>query len=87
MRVQLLHPVSRFKQVQSLQHMCRFVILKLVRRDLIHTLPLPRRLIDYMNTPHYYSEQLLEEDRGSSKGPSPSTDDVELLSFVPQEHS
>lgn len=22
-RVQLLHPVSRFKQVQSLQHMCR----------------------------------------------------------------
>jgi len=23
MRVQLLHPVSRFKQVQSLQHMCR----------------------------------------------------------------
>lgn len=24
MRVQLLHPVSRFKQVQSLQHMCRY---------------------------------------------------------------
>lgn len=23
MRVQLLHPVSRFKQIQSLQHMCR----------------------------------------------------------------
>lgn len=22
-RVQLLHPVSRFKQIQSLQHMCR----------------------------------------------------------------
>jgi suppressor of cytokine signaling 7 len=25
MRVQLLHPVSRFKQIQSLQHMCRSV--------------------------------------------------------------
>ncbi|XP_049864460.1 uncharacterized protein LOC126365850 isoform X1 [Schistocerca gregaria] len=80
MRVQLLHPVSRFKQVQSLQHMCRFVILKLVRRDLIHTLPLPRRVIDYLNTPHYYSEQLLEDERSSS----PSADaQVELISFVP----
>ncbi|CAH1993511.1 unnamed protein product [Acanthoscelides obtectus] len=55
-RVQLLHPVSRFKQVQSLQHMCRFVIHKNVRRDLIAHLPLPRRMIDYLNTPHYYSE-------------------------------
>ncbi|PSN40602.1 hypothetical protein C0J52_10370 [Blattella germanica] len=74
MRVQLLHPVSRFKQVQSLQHMCRFVILKLVRRDLIPTLPLPRRVIDYLSTPHYYSEQLAVEEE----------DDVEMLSFVPQ---
>ncbi|KAG8225166.1 hypothetical protein J437_LFUL002866 [Ladona fulva] len=72
MRVQLLHPVSRFKQVQSLQHMCRFVILKVVRRDLIQTLPLPRRIIDYLSTPHYYSEQPLEEERsGSSGGGSP----------------
>ncbi|XP_067002939.2 uncharacterized protein [Anabrus simplex] len=84
MRVQLLHPVSRFKQVQSLQHMCRFVILKLVRRDLINILPLPRRVIDYLSTPHYYSEQLLEEDKGSSLGPSPSVDDIDLFSFVPQ---
>ncbi|XP_071446390.1 suppressor of cytokine signaling 7 [Hetaerina americana] len=68
MRVQLLHPVSRFKQVQSLQHMCRFVILKVVRRDLIQTLPLPRRIIDYLSTPHYYSEQTLEEERSGSSG-------------------
>ena len=27
MRVQLLHPVSRFKRVQSLQHLCRYAIL------------------------------------------------------------
>ena len=25
MRVQLLHPVSRFKRVQSLQHLCRYI--------------------------------------------------------------
>lgn len=59
-RVQLLHPVSRFKHTQSLQHLCRFVILKMVRKDLISSLPLPRRMIDYLNTPHYYSEELLD---------------------------
>jgi suppressor of cytokine signaling 7 len=79
MRVQLLHPVSRFKQVQSLRHMCRFVILKLVRRDLIPALPLPRRVIDYLSTPHYYSEQLVVED-----DLAPSPEDVDMLSFVPQ---
>ncbi|KAK6628679.1 hypothetical protein RUM43_002494 [Polyplax serrata] len=73
MRVQLLHPVSRFKQVQSLQHMCRFVILKVVRRDLIRNLPLPRRILDYLSTPHYYSENLSGDDRSdsSTKGSQP----------------
>lgn len=32
------------------------MINKLVRKDLIQTLPLPRRMIDYLSTPHYYSE-------------------------------
>ncbi|KAJ2954277.1 hypothetical protein O0L34_g2528 [Tuta absoluta] len=59
-RVQLLYPVSRFKRVQSLQHLCRFVILKNVRRDLVASLPLPRRLLDYLNANHYYSEMLAE---------------------------
>ncbi|KAJ0183901.1 hypothetical protein K1T71_000324 [Dendrolimus kikuchii] len=59
-RVQLLYPVSRFKRVQSLQHMCRFVILKCVRRDLVNSLPLPRRLIDYLSATHYYSELLAD---------------------------
>ncbi|XP_026756709.2 uncharacterized protein LOC113516487 isoform X1 [Galleria mellonella] len=59
-RVQLLYPVSRFKRVQSLQHMCRFVILKHVRRDLISNLPLPRRLLDYLSATHYYAELLGE---------------------------
>ncbi|CAH2034566.1 unnamed protein product, partial [Iphiclides podalirius] len=59
-RVQLLYPVSRFKRVQSLQHSCRFVILKHVRRDLVNSLPLPRRLLDYLNATHYYSELLAD---------------------------
>ncbi|KAL5244083.1 hypothetical protein ACI65C_011493 [Semiaphis heraclei] len=80
MRVQLLHPVSRFKQVQSLQHMARFVILKTVRRDLIYKLPLPRRLIDYLNTPHYYCEQLGSSDSSKSTTPTPA---VHLISFTP----
>jgi len=77
MRVQLLHPVSRFKQVQSLQHICRFAILKIVRRDLIPALPLPRRIIDYLSSPHYYSENLIEDDRTTA---SPS---LHVFSFVP----
>lgn len=60
MRVQLLHPVSRFKQVQSLQHLCRFSILKTIRRDFVDALPLPSRLKSYLNTPHYYSEELAD---------------------------
>ncbi|XP_075548219.1 uncharacterized protein LOC142582411 [Dermacentor variabilis] len=60
MRVQLLHPVSRFKQVQSLQHLCRFSILKSIRRDFVDALPLPARLKAYLNTPHYYSEELAD---------------------------
>lgn len=57
MRVQLLHPVSRLKRIQSLQHMCRFVLLRCVRRDLICQLPLPPKLLSYLNTPHYYFEE------------------------------
>ncbi|CAG2162343.1 unnamed protein product [Oppiella nova] len=72
MRVQLLHPVSRFKQIQSLQHMCRFVILKHVRRDLIDDLPLPKMLKCYLNTPYYYSEELaLMSEQQSNTNPNP----------------
>lgn len=38
----------------------RFVILKVVRKDLIPSLPLPRRMIDYLSSPHYYSEHLID---------------------------
>lgn len=38
----------------------RFIIHKHIRRDLIPSLPLPRRMIDYLNTPHYYSEHFID---------------------------
>lgn len=41
------------------------MIHKNVRRDLIPSLPLPRRMIDYINTPHYYSEHFVDlEENG-----------------------
>lgn len=61
-------------------YVIRFVILKTVRRDLIHKLPLPRRLIDYLNTPHYYCEQLGSSDSSQSTTPTPA---VHLISFTP----
>ena len=77
MRVQLLHPVSRVKKVQSLQHMCRyvtktrfqdhfndaillfrFVILKLVPRDHVDQLQVPKRIKEYLKTRNYFSENI-----------------------------
>jgi suppressor of cytokine signaling 7 len=54
--IQLLFPVSRFHQVASLQHLCRFLILKQVRRDHISLLPVPRRIVDYLEQTQYYTE-------------------------------
>merc|ERR1711892_119225 len=61
MRVQLLHPVSRFKRVQSLKHLCRYIIVKHVRKDHLNQLPVPKLIKTYLNTPFYYSEQVTEE--------------------------
>lgn len=41
----------------------------MVRKDLIPKLPLPRRIIDYLSTPHYYSEQLIEIESDSENQP------------------
>lgn len=56
-RVLLTSPVSRFATMRSLQHMCRFVILRSTRFDHIDCLPLPTRLKHYLKDPHYYAEQ------------------------------
>lgn len=58
MPIQLLDPVSRFVQKRSLQHMCRFRILQLVRRDHIDHLPIPKQLKQYLQEAQYYVEYL-----------------------------
>uniref|UniRef100_A0A4W2DZD3 Suppressor of cytokine signaling 7 n=1 Tax=Bos indicus x Bos taurus TaxID=30522 RepID=A0A4W2DZD3_BOBOX len=55
--VQLLYPVSRFSNVKSLQHLCRFQIRQLVRIDHIPDLPLPKPLISYIRKFYYYDPQ------------------------------
>ena len=56
--VYFLHPVSRFLQMQSLQHICRFQILEKVRRDHIESLPIPTSIKDYLREHQYYVENL-----------------------------
>ncbi|MBN3318312.1 SOCS7 protein, partial [Atractosteus spatula] len=55
--VQLLYPVSRFSNVKSLQHLCRFRIRQLVRIDHIQELPLPKPLITYLRKFYYYDPE------------------------------
>ncbi|TRY90695.1 hypothetical protein DNTS_002896 [Danionella cerebrum] len=76
--VQLLYPVSRFSNVKSLQHLCRFCIRQLVRIDHIQELPLPKYdllnlyailtqpLIVYLRKFYYYDPE--EEMYLSIKG-------------------
>ncbi|XP_072271018.1 suppressor of cytokine signaling 7 isoform X2 [Pyxicephalus adspersus] len=70
--VQLLYPVSRFSNVKTLQHLCRFRIRQLVRIDHIPELPLPKPLISYLRKFYYYDPQeeiylCLKEARHVSK--------------------
>ena len=58
--VQLLLPISRFRTMQTLQHSCRFEILKHVRRDHISELPVPQRVKDYLEESQYYVETLCD---------------------------
>lgn len=61
----------------------RFVIHKNVRRDLIPELPLPRRMIDYLNTPHYYSERFVDLPEMPEYRPPSSGENTLSCSFVP----
>jgi hypothetical protein len=44
----LTRPLTRFDRVQSLQHICRFVIRLHTRLDLIPSLPLPANMRSYL---------------------------------------
>lgn len=46
--VRLLKPLSRFSQLRSLQHYCRFVIRQAIRFDSIRRLPLPRHVHTFL---------------------------------------
>lgn len=59
--IQLLYPVSRFFRVPSLQHMCRFLVLRRVRRDHIDFLPVPQKVKGYLLEKQYYVETLDED--------------------------
>ena len=51
--VRLLKPLSRFSQVRSLQHYCRFVIRQSIRFDRIRNLPLPRHVHGFLELSKY----------------------------------
>ncbi|CAL8329019.1 unnamed protein product [Merluccius merluccius] len=55
--VQLLYPVSRFRHVTTLQHLCRFSLRQMVRIDHIQDLPLPKPLISYLRKFYYYDPE------------------------------
>ncbi|ELT87941.1 hypothetical protein CAPTEDRAFT_136251, partial [Capitella teleta] len=59
--VQLLFPVSRFRNMHSLHHLCRFQILKHTRKDLIDRLPIPPRLKEYLKQSQYYTEYCADD--------------------------
>ncbi|XP_076880789.1 suppressor of cytokine signaling 7 isoform X2 [Brachyhypopomus gauderio] len=79
--VQLLYPVSRFCNVKSLQHLCRFCIRQLVRIDHIQELPLPKPLIVYLRKFYYYdpeeemyvSIKSMHQTAGVEQEPEPET--------------
>lgn len=54
--VSLLYPLSRFKRVQSLLHLCRFEIVLLIRQDHINDLKIPNFLKKYLKAPQYFIE-------------------------------
>lgn len=46
--VRLLYPLSRFRCMHSLQHLCKFAVLRHVRLDLVDRLPISPRLKEYL---------------------------------------
>jgi len=49
-------PLSRFKSMSSLKHMCRFAILPYVRRDKISELYIPDCLREYLYEPFHHEQ-------------------------------
>ena len=59
----------------------RFVILKRVPRDLLPELQVPKRILAYLDTPFYYSEQIADWadlEPGAQRGRQPSTSALDI---------
>ena len=54
--IRFMTPVSRFEDLPSLQHLCRFVIRQNSRCDRLHELPLPPKLINYLDVENHFLE-------------------------------
>ena len=54
-------PVSRFEELPSLQHLCRFVIRQNSRCDKLQELPLPPKIINYLNVENHYLENYVKK--------------------------
>lgn len=54
--IRFMTPVSRFEDLPSLQHLCRFVIRQNSRCDKLHELPLPPKLINYLHVENHFLE-------------------------------
>ncbi|GAB6023763.1 suppressor of cytokine signaling 7 [Chamberlinius hualienensis] len=52
--IRILSPISRFTQVRSLQFICRFSIRLNTRIDLLGELPLPKRIIQYLEEGFFF---------------------------------
>jgi len=55
----------------------RFVILKLVPRDLLSQLPVPKRIQVYLDTPFYYSEAVADWTKDSEQQEPQSNSELE----------
>lgn len=55
--IRFMTPVSRFEDLPSLQHLCRFVIRQNSRCDKLHELPLPPKLINYLDVENHFLEK------------------------------
>lgn len=52
--IQFIYPVTRFEDLPSLKHLCRFVIRQNSRCDKLHELPLPPKLISYLDVDNHF---------------------------------
>lgn len=50
--IKLDQPLSRFNELKSLKHLCRFIVRETIRFDQIQQLPLPEAIKSYLQANH-----------------------------------